>query len=319
LRPTDPIDAVVQATADYPLVGLAEPHLNEKFHGFLAELLPELPGRVDDIVVEFGNAYYQDVADRFILQQRSIDFDELAQIWRTTLGGRVYWDAPVYEQFFRSVAALNASLDPNERIRVLLGDAPVDWSQIDSADDQDKLPSEDEREPFFADLVEREVLDCDHRALLVIGGDHIRSGEYRGPGGLVPSRNPRQPNAGTLLADAHPGALYVVYPLQSSSTSTLTDYDRIAAAFANAPRPSLAVLDGTWLGNVPVTYRLLDPSKPEFGLQVDAVLWLGPDDELTESLPDAARTRNSRPERTADQHFVERTTGLEPATLTLAR
>jgi hypothetical protein len=36
-----------------------------------------------------------------------------------------------------------------------------------------------------------------------------------------------------------------------------------------------------------VPKRLIDPSKPELGRQADAVLWLGPQEELTQSLPDA--------------------------------
>jgi hypothetical protein len=72
--------------ATYPLVGLGEIHLNEQFHAFLRNLLPELPGKVDDIVVEFGNSRYQNLADRFILDLEPIRFGRLARIWRTPIG-----------------------------------------------------------------------------------------------------------------------------------------------------------------------------------------------------------------------------------------
>jgi hypothetical protein len=102
------VDAVLSATEAYPLVGLGEVHLNQQFHDFLAELLPKLPGRIDDVVVEFGNAHYQALADRFVLDLEPVDADQLAQIWRTALGGHVLWDAPVYEQFFRSMRAITS-------------------------------------------------------------------------------------------------------------------------------------------------------------------------------------------------------------------
>ncbi len=287
LKPTDAVDAVVNATATYPLVGLGEVHLNQQFHDFLGDLLPKLPGRVNDIVVEFGNAHYQDVADRFILDLEPVTPDELAQIWRTAVGGLVLWDAPVYEQFFRSMRTLNATLPTAQRIRVLLGDPALDWAQIRSAADRDKIPTEADREPFFAQVVEREVLARGHHALLVIGGDHLRRGEYASPGGFNPSPNARQPNVATLLSDAHPGSLYVIFPLSGRSPGA-PDVTKVEAAFADVPPPSITPVAGTWLADESVPYRLVDGASAQFGRQVDAVLWLGPERELTQSLPDAA-------------------------------
>jgi hypothetical protein len=62
---------------------------------------------------------------------------------------------------------------------------------------------------------------------------------------------------------------------------------KVEEAFSGSTPPSLARLDGTWLADVAVPKRLLDPSKPELGTQADAVLWLGPQAELTASLPEA--------------------------------
>jgi hypothetical protein len=150
LTPSNPNQVVLEALASHPLVGLGEMHLNEQFHEFVRNLLPELPGRVDDIVVEFGNSHYQNVADRFILDLEPVRFGRLAQIWRTAIGFMPLGDAPVYERFFRSVRKLNAGLEPAKRIRVVLGDPPVDWARVHGAADREKIPTEDEREPFFA-------------------------------------------------------------------------------------------------------------------------------------------------------------------------
>src|SRR5207237_598693 len=55
---------------------------------------------------------------------------DLAQIWRFTIGGGVDWDAPVYEQFFRAVRAVNWMRPPSRRLRVLLGDPPFDYRRV---------------------------------------------------------------------------------------------------------------------------------------------------------------------------------------------
>ena len=48
-------------------------------------------------------------------------------MWRnTTQSPGQTWDASVYEQFFRRVRAVNWTLPPSKRIRVLLGDPPLD-------------------------------------------------------------------------------------------------------------------------------------------------------------------------------------------------
>jgi hypothetical protein len=291
LTPSDPNQVVLEALANHPLVGLGEMHLNEQFHEFLRNLLRELPGKVDDIVVEFGNSHYQNVADRFILDLEPVRFGRLAQIWRTAIGFMPLGDAPVYERFFRSVRALNAGLEPGERIRVVLGDPPVDWARVHSAADREQIPTEDEREPFFAGVVSREVMAKGRRALLIMGGDHMRIGEYRGPGGLNPSVYPRQPNAATLLERRYPGSLFVVidaYVVNDEGTPEgCTDLQSVEEAFGGSPIPSMALLDRTWLAEVAVPKRLLDPSRPELGRQADAVLWLGPQENLTQSLPEA--------------------------------
>lgn len=200
-------------------------------------------------------------------------------------------DAPVYERFFRSVRELNAGLEPGERIRVVLGDPPVEWTNIHRAADGENIPTGDEREPFFAGLVSREVMAKGHRTLLIMGGDHMRIGEYTGPGGLIPSVNPRQPNAATLLARRYPGSLFVVvdvYVVNAEGTGEgCSNLEEVEEAFSGSPVPSMARLDGTWLAEVAVPKRLLDPSNPELGRQADAVLWLGPQEELTQSLPEA--------------------------------
>jgi hypothetical protein len=286
LKPVDPFETVLDATERYPLVGLGEFHLMQEWHDFMSALLrrPELAGSVDDIVVEFGNARYQRVADRFVLDLEPVDDAELAQIWRDTIGGRVIWDAPVYEQFFRNVRAVNEGLPQDRRIRVLLGDPAVDFARIRSAADRDELPPLGERDRFFASVVEREVLAKGRRAFLVAGADHLRRGQHA-------NDDPAQPNVGTLLERRHPGKLFVVDPLPFNERDGEAAYARVEEELRSWPRPSLALLEGTWLGAQGMTFRALEPDLT-FGEQVDAVLWLGPETSLTASQADPSLYRS---------------------------
>lgn len=293
LTQVDATQAVLRATHRYPLVGLGDNHMCEQSHAFLRALiqLPALQHRINDIVVEFGNALYQDISDRFFLDLEPVGFAELSTMWRTTIGGRVYWDAPVYEQFYRTVRSVNESLPRKHRIRVVLGDVPIDWSQVRSTADAAKVPSGDERETFYAGVVEREVLAKHRRALLVVGGNHLRRGIRTGPSDMDPPKDPNQPSAGTLLANRHPGSLYVIVPVSAVSAAIQSlprgIPERLMQTLTPWPVPSIASLANTWLGPQTMPDRALDPTST-FQDQADAILWVGPDEALTCARADPA-------------------------------
>src|ERR1700751_1935794 len=117
------------------MVGIGESHGLQNHHDALQLLLadPRLPEVVDDIVVEFGNARYQDTMDRFIAGHPVADA-ELRAVWRnTTQSPRQTWDAPVYEQFYRTVRAVNWARRGGRQTRVLLGDPAIDWVAVADA------------------------------------------------------------------------------------------------------------------------------------------------------------------------------------------
>jgi hypothetical protein len=157
--------------------------------------------------------------------------------------------------------------------------------------DADKLPSDGEREPFFASVVEREVLAKHRRALLVVGGNHLRRGIRTTSGELVPATDPNQPSAGTLIANRHPGALFVVLPFSSviAAYQSLPRgvLERLAQTLGLWPVPSIATVANTWLGPQTMPDRALDPTST-FQDQADAVLWVGPDEALTCARADPA-------------------------------
>src|SRR5687768_8494836 len=68
LWPQPAVDYVAAAFDRYPLVAVSELHGNKESAAFLAALIRHegFARRVDDIVIEFGNAAYQDVVDRYM-------------------------------------------------------------------------------------------------------------------------------------------------------------------------------------------------------------------------------------------------------------
>ena len=134
---------------------------------FLTALLyhPLFSEKITDIVVEFGNAHYQEIADRFLLTDQPVAKADLQQIWRTA-NGNTFWDVPVYEQFFVTVRAINWTLPPSRRLRVLLGDPPFNPYIYDfsSTPDEETISAWLARDAHYAEVVEREVMQKGRRA-----------------------------------------------------------------------------------------------------------------------------------------------------------
>lgn len=99
--PSDAIEGIVKAFDQFPIVALGEAHGLQEEADFIAQLVrhPDFSAKVNDIVVEFGNALYQDVIDRYVAG-KEVPLSELRQVWRNTTQFFV-WDAAIYEQFYR--------------------------------------------------------------------------------------------------------------------------------------------------------------------------------------------------------------------------
>jgi hypothetical protein len=295
-KPLDAAKCVLDALRKFPLVALAERHRLQESHDFLTALLfhPELPENLTDIVVEFGNARHQDIADRFVVKGQPVADADLQQIWRHTVGGRVFWDAPVYAQFFRTVRAINWMRPPRRRLRVLLADPPGDRAKVRGAADKDYvLGLVKQRDEHYAGVVEREVLAKGRRALLVAGSGHLLRGV---------SDNFKQPNAATRLEKLRPGKLFVVDCLVvPPGTHRDGLLHRVQAGTADWPRPACALLADNWLGALKESAppwinafadRVMNADGARYGAQADAALYLGPGEVLTASRPDPTLYRS---------------------------
>ena len=172
--PVEPIGAIVEAFRAHSIVAIGNVEFrgNEQCQAFHRSLVrdPRFAAAVNDIVVEFGNARYQDVIDRFI-RGEEVPPDSLRRVWQNTTQVEYEWDSPVYEEFFRTVRTVNASLPPARRLRVLLGDPPIDWDKIKTIDDLHKGMGD--RDAHAVEVIRREVLSKNRRALVIYGGQHL--------------------------------------------------------------------------------------------------------------------------------------------------
>jgi hypothetical protein len=86
VAPRNAIDGILDAFAEYDVVVLGEgPHGNEPGQRLRVSLIrdPRFTARVGDIVVEFGNARYQEVMDRYLAGE-DVPRESLRRVWRDT-------------------------------------------------------------------------------------------------------------------------------------------------------------------------------------------------------------------------------------------
>ena len=197
----------------HPLVMVGELYRSREIHAFLQRMLrdPAFVCRLDDVVVEFGNARLQAVADAYV-SGKGVSEPQLRSVWRETLPP-LTWNSPVYREFYETVREVNGRRLCGHPIRVPLGDPPIDWSKVTTAAEFARF---DDRDRYYAGVVEREVLAKGRRALLVAGELHAMK---RPPDSLRGA--PDEAETAEILEQRHPGALFsiVTVPLPEGAAA----------------------------------------------------------------------------------------------------
>ena len=277
--PLEPIRAILEAFTTYEIVAIGEPHGNEQAAAFRVDLVrdPRFADVVDDVVIEAGNSRYQDIVDQFV-GGKDVPSQTLRQVWQNTTVANFLWERPIYEQFLRAVRDVNRSRATGRRIRVLVGDPPIDWNAVRTSDDLTKWLLE--RDASAANIIRTQVLARRRRALVVYGEGHF----WRHDAGenLIT----RLERDGT--------------PVFTISTPIQTDLTQIQPDVATWTAPSLARLRGTVVGAKPFVYFFPNPAlatdSPRYEDQIDAVLYLGAPTKMTTSMLPA--------ELCADEQYV---------------
>ena len=272
--PEDAVTAIVDAFQSHSVVALGEgPHGNEQGHAFRLALVrdPRFAATVNDILVEFGSGRYQAMMDRFT-RGEEVPADELRHVWQDTTIAGATWDRPIYEEFFRAVRTLNLSLPPERRLRVLLGDAPIEWERVSTRAELRKWGME--KDGYAGRLVKHEVLAKKRRVLVIYGDGHLQGRGFA-------------PRSLMNVLETPPAATKVF-----AISSSFADLASMQPDVATWPAPSLARIQGTVIGEK--AYGLFYPPPPAKGWdtvrlqdQFDAVLYSGSERRTTSRLPPA--------------------------------
>jgi hypothetical protein len=248
------VGAVLDLFDRYSIVALSEgPHGNRTGHEFRMALVrdPRFGRVVDDVVVEFGNSRYQAVMDRYTAGG-DVPYRDLRQVWENTTIPGAIWDSPIYAEFFAAIRDVNRAT--GSHVRVLLGDPPVDWSAIRSADEVTANYEERNRHP--ARVILEEVVNKKHRALIVYGEGHLLTSGRLGTDTLVDIVQRESKVRIFTISNAYPD----LAPFQTG---------------APWPVPGLVLVKGTTVGGVP------SAAGTPLALDFDAVLHLGGPSALT--------------------------------------
>ncbi|WP_114815151.1 hypothetical protein [Paraburkholderia kururiensis] len=303
--PIDPITGVLEAFESHNVVAICDGgHGCEQAYAFRVSLIRDarFAHVVNDIVVESGNSLYQELIDRFVAGEY-VPEDKLRQAWQNTTQPHDVWDRPVFEGLFREVREVNSSLPKDRQIRILLGDPPIDWSKISSAEELvEAWNAVGDRDSCPADIIQREVLAKQRRALVIYGGMHLlRRNLYwhAKKQELVNHQFKPLPDGIVSLLQRQGVEVYSVW------VPVFVDLATLQADVTSWPTPSLAHIRGTPLGEASfasyyphamftkhdgVTVEIyVDPIRsPVMQEQFDAILYLGPPPALTWSQPSPA-------------------------------
>jgi hypothetical protein len=331
--PADPqvvqaVDGLLSAFETHDVVAIGEQHGIAELGNLYQSLLrdPRFAEVVDAVVLEYGNARYQDLVDRY-MNGEDVPYEELRQVWNDAVGRVPGGTEVMYVQLYATLRAINQTLPEGERIRVLLGDPPIDWGRVNTR--EDALPYQLSRESHFAEVVIQEVLDKGLKALVIIGAPHLDRSEPRdipapptNPASDVQAMIPTQTGIMQQIVEAaYPGVTFVAVV----HTGFVEDEcnAEIEARMAGWQQPMLAYVRGTWIeqisctkfpapifimpgtagqgdqimgapnmqpldGNTPPPAMPSAPSIPSMIAQADAYLYVGNRDDLTMSPFDPA-------------------------------
>ena len=288
---SDPQEILRAAWDRVPLVAIGETHAIKEHGAFLESVIAseEITYQLDDIVVEFGSTDHQPVLDRYVAGE-AVSAAEIDRVLRDTTQVLV-WDSPIYRNIFSAVRRANQRRPAARRLRVLLGDPPIDWAATKTAEDYRRIA--DERDRHFAALVEREVLAKGRRALLLMGSFHaLKQGSSH-------------ETVGSLLEQRRPGTVFAVMLYAGMGPHTA----RVEAALSRGPRPGIVPLSRSWIGSLPARSAFVLPPvlQVRAGLKLrdiaDAYLYLGPLASLTRAWPPTTISQESAYVRELERRY----------------
>jgi hypothetical protein len=253
---------ILAAFKQHPVVIIGEAHWLHQTGEFYISLIRdrEFQQTVQDIVVEFASRNNQPLLDRYIGGE-NVPIEEVRHIWRDTTKV-ASWESPIYSEWLASIREVNERLPPGHKFRVLAGDTAVDWTKIRTHADWEALGNND---ISISEVIENEVLKRRHRALVVLGSNHVtKSGGRDGS------------NTTTRVEARYPGSTHVLLLLNAGPLRPAFE-DKLK--LPNTSEATVYELAGTSLANV------TDENSPPLIKMTDALLYLAPRGAFTMAFP----------------------------------
>jgi hypothetical protein len=244
--PVPALEGVISALRANQLVAISDPHGSATGQMFIRQLIADqrFAELVDDIVVEIGNARYQTLVDDYV-NGTANDEAAMAEAWmNTTVANQISGDV----EWFRLVRQINRKRPAGRPMRILLGDPPIDWTNVQTREDHFKWLAQ--RDSFPAALIQTEVVAKERRALIVYGHLHY---QRRQMSSNFFMDDWRAQTIVSLIERAGPARVFTVWTLD----------DELTGAFPDArswSRPAFAAVRGTALGGIDIA-RLF-PNRP---------------------------------------------------------
>ena len=165
------IEGLLAGFQNHPLVAIGNREDYAQEEDFYAALVrdPRFAREVGNVVVEFGSGAHQDIIDRY-LNGGDVSFTDLRKVWSDVVGFNVPY-AIGYVNFFVQVRDVNRTLPQNQRIRVWLGEPPIDWSKIKGKAEFVRYYPQRDTHP--AEIIEKEILAKHKKALVIYGSGHF--------------------------------------------------------------------------------------------------------------------------------------------------
>jgi len=263
----DVVPAIARAFDTHAVIQLGELHRSLQIHAFIQQMLrdPRFICRADDVVVEFGNSRLQKLADIYA-SGGMLTEPQVASMYRET-SVPLTWNTPVYRAVYDTIRDINQQNLCARPIRIVLADAPLDWSKVKTV--KDLLPFAD-RDTAMANTMEHEVFAKHHRAFLITGEFHAEKRTTDAADGLRTAQ---------IIERRHPGALFSIVTVPSPAA---------AAALHMGRAPNFRTVHGS-----DVEHEAFEMTKPgwtaasahdakslRIGDVVDGLLYVGGDTSL---------------------------------------
>ena len=263
----DAIGQIARQFDTHSVIQLGELHRSLQIHSFIQQMLrdPRFICRADDVVVEFGNSRLQKLADIYT-SGGTLTETQIASMYRET-SVPLTWNTPVYRAVYDTVRDINRTHLCPHPVRLVLGDGPLDWSNVKTAKDLEAFA---DRDTAMADTVEREVVAKHHHAFLITGEFHAEKKTNDEADGLRTAQ---------IIEKRHPGSLFSLVTVPSPAA---------AATLKMGPAPSFKAAHGSDIEKQPFamtkeSWTAAAPARPEgftIGDVVDGVLYVGGNSSL---------------------------------------